>query len=74
MLTAEPPTFLTTPAAVTKVAKKQTAIIKCRVFGAPKPIISWLFNGEPIDDPRFEIAEDGDLNIHVSNITINFTW
>ena len=63
---AEPPTFITIPESVTKVAEAQTAVLTCRVFGAPKPIIVWRVNEQPIRDPRFRTTEDGDLEITVS--------
>ncbi|MCL4126177.1 UNVERIFIED_CONTAM: hypothetical protein GTU68_009196, partial [Idotea baltica] len=36
----------------------------CRVFGAPKPRISWFRDNQELTGGRYNITEDGDLIIH----------
>jgi receptor-type tyrosine-protein phosphatase zeta len=66
---AEPPSWATAPQNL-KVAVGQDTNLTCRVFGAPKPVISWRKNGTEIAvqgqeqiKPRFTVLKNGDLNI-----------
>ena len=65
---AEPPSFLNAPEAVTKAAVGMDAMISCRVFGAPEPVVTWTSvtqNNTEIDNFRFETLENGTLFIKV---------
>ena len=70
---AEPPSFIDTLPAVTKIAESQTVVLVCRVFGAPKPVITWKKDEDTvIMGGRFrqENRENsGSLHISVSNLT-----
>ena len=61
-----PPIFIIYPEIVTKLAEKQTAVLICRVLGAPKPKIVWSVKGQPSRDARFRTTEDGVSEISVS--------
>lgn len=37
--------------------------LKCKVFGAPKPKIKWIRNGQELTGGRYRIQESGDLKI-----------
>ena len=37
--------------------------LRCKVFGAPKPKIKWIRNGQELTGGRYEIQESGDLKI-----------
>lgn len=37
--------------------------LKCKVFGAPKPKIKWIRNGQELTGGRYEIQESGDLKV-----------
>ena len=62
---AEPPYFIESPMAIVKKAEGQEVILTCRVFGAPKPTVTW-FRGTPAKEvvgPRFTTLPEGDLKI-----------
>ena len=53
------------------VAEGQTAILTCRVFGAPKPSIIWQKGVDQIDvydlaGGRHSVLDNGDMQIRVS--------
>ena len=57
------------------IAEAQDANLTCRVFGAPKPVIMWQYEGNDIAvqdqeqmTPRFTVLKNGDLNIVVGNL------
>lgn len=65
---AEPPSFIQTPKSVVKVAEGENVTLTCRVFGAPKPKISWNYmrthgsDTQPITPSvRFLQQDTGDL-------------
>ena len=61
-----PPTFTRPPLAVVKVAEGQSVNLTCRVFGAPRPVITWRKEGDIIQDSnRFKTLKVGDLQILV---------
>jgi receptor-type tyrosine-protein phosphatase zeta len=62
---AEPPSFTKPPMAVVKVAEGQSINLTCRVFGAPKPIITWRKGDEEdvVSGARFTKQKLGDLQI-----------
>ncbi|XP_014473407.1 PREDICTED: neuroglian isoform X2 [Dinoponera quadriceps] len=41
----------------------KTILITCRVFGAPKPEVKWIKNGQELTGGRYKILETGDLQI-----------
>jgi hypothetical protein len=59
------------PKDVLKAARGRTATLTCRVFGAPKPTITWqkgpdVEDVEAYGDSRYTKLENGDLEIQVS--------
>lgn len=52
----QPPTNLST-------VDGKTIRITCRVFGAPKPEIKWIRNGQELTGGRYKILDIGDLEI-----------
>ncbi|KAI0231978.1 Contactin-4 [Lamellibrachia satsuma] len=60
---AEPPSFIEAPKPVVRAAEVQDISLKCRTFGAPKPVITWTKDGEAITDNRFKVKKNGDLKI-----------
>ncbi|XP_025162697.1 neuroglian isoform X2 [Harpegnathos saltator] len=52
----QPPTDLNT-------VDGKTIQITCRVFGAPKPEIKWIKNGQELTGGRYKTLETGDLQI-----------
>ena len=42
----------------------QTATLRCRVFGAPKPVVKWEKDGQELTGGRYEVQETGDLRIN----------
>jgi neuronal cell adhesion molecule len=42
---------------------RRTVIMVCRVFGAPKPEVKWIRNGLELTGGRYQILENGDLQI-----------
>ena len=65
--TAEPPSFINTLPSVTKIAERQTAVLICQVFGAPKPVITWKKDEHSvIIGGRFRKENNGNLHISVS--------
>ncbi|XP_063707327.1 neuroglian isoform X2 [Culicoides brevitarsis] len=42
---------------------KRTVIMKCRVFGAPKPTVKWIKDGKPMSGGRYSVQPNGDLEI-----------
>ncbi|XP_034938315.1 neuroglian isoform X2 [Chelonus insularis] len=41
----------------------KTIIMTCRVFGAPKPAVKWVRNGQELTGGRYRTLESGDLEI-----------
>jgi len=52
----QPPTNLST-------VDGKTIRITCRVFGAPKPEVKWIRNGQELTGGRYKILDVGDLEI-----------
>ena len=65
LFSAEPPSFIEAPKHVVRAAEVQDISLKCRTFGAPKPVITWAKDGEAITDNRFKVKKNGDLKIKV---------
>uniref|UniRef100_A0ABD2WQQ1 Neuroglian n=1 Tax=Trichogramma kaykai TaxID=54128 RepID=A0ABD2WQQ1_9HYME len=59
---ALPPEILQPPIDEATVDGK-TIRLTCRVFGAPKPEVKWLRNGQELTGGRYKILESGDLEI-----------
>lgn len=71
---AEPPSFTDSPLAVVKVAEGQNVTLTCRVFGAPKPVITWKKSSSQsrsertiVFGDRFIIENSGNLQILVTH-------
>ena len=82
---AEAPSFIEAPQRELTVAEGQTAILKCRVFGAPKPTILWQKGDQfedvlELDEGHFNVLDNGDLQIVVSfkllltTVIIGWLW
>ncbi|XP_044013518.1 neuroglian isoform X1 [Aphidius gifuensis] len=41
----------------------KTIVMTCRVFGAPKPAVKWIRNGQELTGGRYITQDNGDLNI-----------
>jgi len=55
------------PPAITETVNGRNLTIKCRVFGAPKPHVTWIKEGRELTGGRFFINETGDL--HIEGVT-----
>jgi len=51
------------PLAEEKAAEGQTAMLRCTVFGSPKPLVVWRKGEEQLTGGRFRVLEDGHLEI-----------
>lgn len=60
--TALPPEIRTPPSDIQAV-DGQEVNMTCRVFGAPKPRITWIRDGLELTGGRFKVTPDGDLLI-----------
>jgi hypothetical protein len=74
-LAAEAPIFVASPKDLIKVAVGHTAVLTCKVAGAPKPSLVWQKGADLIDvrdlhDPRITVLPSGDLQIEVNNISV----
>jgi len=68
---AEAPSYIDAPQRELKVAEGQKALLKCQVFGAPKPVLIWqkgvnLEDVRDIDRDHFNVLDNGNLEIAVS--------
>lgn len=45
---------------------KRNVTMKCRVFGAPKPLVKWLKDGVDLTGGRYVITTSGEL--HIENV------
>lgn len=71
LYSAEAPTFTDAPQRELKVAEGQKALLKCQVFGAPKPVLIWqkgvnLDDVRDIDRDHYNVLDNGNLEIAVS--------
>jgi neuronal cell adhesion molecule len=60
---ALPPEIEESPGKEATVDEKDIKL-RCKVFGAPKPKIKWIRNGQELTGGRYEIQESGDLIIN----------
>lgn len=65
---ALPPEFIDKPDEVTETVITANVLIKCKVFGAPKPEIKWMRNGISLTGGRYEILPDG---LRINDVTGN---
>lgn len=63
-----PPEIKDGPENLTKVDGSE-AVMRCRVFGAPKPLVKWIRDGVELTGGRYEITGEGDLIIR--DVTYN---
>ncbi|XP_048489016.1 neuroglian isoform X2 [Plutella xylostella] len=57
-----PPEVKEGPGNLTKVDGSE-AVLACRVFGAPRPLIKWIKDGAEVPGGRYNITTEGDLVI-----------
>lgn len=74
-IAAEPPQFIEEPLPLMKAARGRTAVLTCRVFGAPKPTVVWQkgINEEDVEgyiERRFIKLANDDLEIQVSAMQV----
>lgn len=62
---ALPPEIETAPGKEATVDQRQV-VMTCRVFGAPKPQVKWIRNGQELTGGRYKVQESGDL--HIENV------
>lgn len=60
---ALPPEIITPPEPVTSAVVTSTVVMRCRVFGAPKPRVKWMRNGIDVTGSRYLVLTEGDLQI-----------
>ncbi|XP_035227979.1 neuroglian-like isoform X2 [Stegodyphus dumicola] len=60
---ALPPTITERPDPVTSSVVSSMVTLRCRVFGAPNPKIKWLRENQELKGDRFQVQENGDLEI-----------
>ncbi|VVD05769.1 unnamed protein product [Leptidea sinapis] len=59
---AIPPEIKEGPENLTKVDGSE-AVLKCRVFGAPKPVVKWMRDDVDVTGGKYNITPEGDLVI-----------
>lgn len=59
-----PPEIIDPPERETRAVVTSDVIMKCRVFGAPKPDVKWEKDDTPLNGANYEVLDNGDLNIH----------
>ncbi|XP_057339173.1 neuroglian isoform X3 [Microplitis mediator] len=57
------PAEITQPPADIVTVDGKDVIMSCRVFGAPKPAVKWIRNGQELTGGRFKTLDSGDLKI-----------
>ena len=58
------PAEITEPPSDAATVDGQTITLHCRVFGAPKPLVRWIRDGEELTGGRYRVMESGDLQIN----------
>ncbi|KAM9722140.1 hemicentin-2 isoform 3-T3 [Dama dama] len=50
---------------IVNASVNQTTLLPCQADGAPRPLVSWLKDGVPLDpeSPRFQVLSEGSLRI-----------
>ena len=59
---AFPPEILEEPKDTVTIEGK-LALLTCRVFGAPKPLVRWIRNDQELTGGRYKVLDNGDLEI-----------
>lgn len=62
---AERPTIVQFNSGLQKWAATKDYVLKCKIFGAPTPVISWKRDGQSLTGGRFITGEDGSLHVKV---------
>ena len=63
--TAEPATITERPLEEQKAAEGKDILIRCAVFGSPKPLVVWKKGSEQLTGGRYRVTEEGHLEIKV---------
>lgn len=58
-----PPVVLEPPEKIARAVLSSTVVLKCRVFGAPKPKIKWRRDNIELSGGRYKVLDNGDLQI-----------
>ncbi|KAL6470028.1 hypothetical protein MHYP_G00211470 [Metynnis hypsauchen] len=58
-----PPTFTDTPPQYVEAKEGGSITLSCTAFGNPKPSVSWLREGEPLQDSTKYKVSDGSLTV-----------
>ena len=58
------PAEITEPPSDAATVDGKTITLRCRVFGAPKPLVRWIRDGEELTGGRYRVMESGDLEIN----------
>lgn len=62
---AAPPTFTDTPPQYVEAKEGGSITLSCTAFGNPKPSVSWLREGDPVQDSsKYKVSK------HISNLGI----
>ena len=64
-ISAEKPFILEPPLEEQFAAEGQTTVLRCRVFGSPKPLVIWKKQDEQLTGGRFRVLDEGHLEILV---------
>jgi neuronal cell adhesion protein len=60
---ALPPEITEYPEKMARTVDGTTMTLKCRTFGAPKPIVKWFHDNDELTGGRYTITSEGDLQI-----------
>lgn len=58
-----PPTIIENPEPVTRAVVTSNVILRCRVFGAPRPKVSWKKDEIELTGGKYNVLPEGDLEI-----------
>ncbi|XP_054168536.1 neuroglian-like isoform X2 [Oppia nitens] len=58
-----PPTITERPEPISRAVVSHDTLLRCRVFGAPKPIVKWEKDGQELTGGRYTVLDSGDLKI-----------
>lgn len=58
-----PPIVMEAPEKIALAVQASTVILRCRVFGAPKPKIKWRRENIELSGGRYKVLDNGDLQI-----------
>lgn len=71
---ALPPTITEKPAPLTKTVVTSVVSLTCRVFGAPRPDVRWSKEGQELSGGRYQVLDNGDLEIKEALVTDQGTY